>query len=152
LAAPVADARLQRLTQRLLIEAEALYLRSEAGIAALPLACRPGIFAARHVYAGIGGAVARRGYDSVSVRAHTTGRQKLGWLGLSVLRAAASVAMPASPLRKAAPEPEVVFLVEAAARKKVHGSRTEALFAVLAQLEAQDRSRRSLERLDVGHS
>ena len=56
---PTSDPRLQRLTRRLLRKAEAFYRRSETGFAALPLSCRPGIFAARHVYAGIGGAVAR---------------------------------------------------------------------------------------------
>ena len=143
---PRPDPRLQRLTRRLLGEAQALYLRSEAGIPALPLACRPGIFAARQVYAGIGGAVARLGHDSVSARGRTSSAQKLGWLGLSVLRAAASVVLPGSAVLHAPPMPEVAFLVDAAARKSTRFSRSEALFSALAQLEAQDRGRRPLDR------
>ena len=129
------------MTRRLLDEADRLYRRSEAGVAALPLACRPGIYAARHVYAGIGGAVARQGYDSITARARTNGRQKLGWLGLSVVRSGASVVLPnRRRCMRAAPQPEVAFLVEAAARKQQRFSRSDALFAVLAQLEAQDRA------------
>ncbi len=143
---PKPDRRVQALTRRLLDEADALYLRSEAGVPALPLACRPGIFAARHVYAGIGGAVARLNYDSISARARTTGRQKLGWLGLSLLRSAASVALPRSAVLHAAPAPEVAFLVDAAARREQRFSRSDALFSVLAQLEAKDRNRRPLDR------
>ncbi len=45
---------LAALVARLLREADGLYERSEAGIGALPLSCRPGIFAARYIYAGIG--------------------------------------------------------------------------------------------------
>ena len=143
---PVADHRTRRLTQRLLSEADALYTRSEAGVSALPLAVRPGIFAARHVYAGIGGAVARLGHDSITARARTTGRQKLGWLGLSLIRSAGTVIMPNSAVLHAPPMPEVVFLVDAAARKQLRFSRSDALFSALAQLEAKDRAGRPLDR------
>ena len=143
---PVSDPRSRRLTRRLLQEADALYLRSEAGVAALPLGCRPGIYAARHVYAGIGGAVARQGYDSISARARTTGRQKLGWLGLSLLRSGVSAVVPKSAVLHAPPVPEVAFLVEAAARRQARFSRSEALFATLSQLEAKDRAQRPLDR------
>ena len=146
LCSPLPDPRLQRLTRRLLGEAQAFYQRSEAGVAVLPLACRPGIFAARHVYAGIGGAVARLGYDSVSQRARTTSGQKLGWLALSVARAAASVVLPTSAILHAPARPEVAFLVEAAARKQARFSRSDALFAALAQLESHDRANRTLDR------
>ena len=108
---PVSDNRTKRLTRRLLAEAEVLYTRSESGVSALPLACRPGIYAARHVYGGIGGAVARLGYDSINARARTSGRQKLGWLGLSLVRAAATVVLPNSAVLHADPVPEVAFLV-----------------------------------------
>ena len=149
LRAPVSDARLQRLTRRLLSEADALYLRSEAGVAALPIACRPGIYAARHVYAGIGGAVAALGYDSINARARTTGRQKLFWLGLAVARTAISVAVPKAAVLHAPPVAEVAFLVDAAARKHLRFSRSDALFAALAQLEAKDRSHLPLDRAGV---
>lgn len=137
---PVCNSRTQALTRRLLDEADALYFQSEAGVAGLPLACRPGIYAARHVYAGIGGAVARLEYDSINARARTTGRQKLGWLGLSVLRSAVSMMLPQSAVLHAPAVAEVAFLVDAAAHKQTRFSRSEALFSVLAQLEAKDRS------------
>ena len=40
------------MAKRLLGEANRLYYRAEAGIAALPPRCRPGIYAARYIYAG----------------------------------------------------------------------------------------------------
>jgi phytoene synthase len=134
------------LTRRLLDEADRLYKRSEAGIAALPLACRPGIFAARYVYAGIGGAVARAGFDSVTLRARTTGRQKLGWLALSTMRAGGSVFLPGAATLHAAPAAEVGFLVQAAARTAAVSSRSDTLLQVFAQLEAKDRADHRLER------
>ncbi len=149
LKSPAPHPALQPLTRRLLDQADHFYHRSEAGVPALPLTCRPGIFAARHVYAGIGGAVARQGYDSFSSRARTTGRQKLGWLGLSVLRSAVSTVVPRSAILHAPAEPQVAFLVDAAARKQARFSRSEALFTALAQLESKDRANRSLDRAGV---
>ena len=55
LADPQGTKAVRAMVKRLLIEAEHLYLRSEAGIGALPLTIRPGIFAARFIYAGIAG-------------------------------------------------------------------------------------------------
>lgn len=144
---PKSNHQIRALTRRLLGEAEALYLRSEAGVAGLPLACRPGIYAARHVYAGIGGALARLDYDSINARARTTGKQKMGWLGLSLLRTAASVALPRSAVLHAPAVAEVAFLVEAAAHKQTRFSRSQTLFNVLAQLEAKDRGRHPLDHL-----
>jgi len=143
---PAADHRTRKLTQRLLTEADRLYLRSEAGVPALPLACRPGIFAARHVYAGIGTAVARNGHDSITRRARTSSRQKLGWLALSVLRSGMSLVAPGPATLHAAPAPEVAFLVQAAARQIPRFGRSDALLSVFAQLEAQDRARKGLDR------
>lgn len=87
LEAPTCDAALTDVVRRLLGEAEALYRRSEFGIAMLPRSCRPGIWAARLLYARIGDVVARRGYDSVSARASTTLTCKLRLLALAVLKA-----------------------------------------------------------------
>lgn len=139
LAAPTATPQLRRVVAKLLAEANRLYIRSEAGVAALPLSCRPGIFAARHIYGGIGEAVARAGHDSISARARTTTGQKLGWLALATARAAGSVVMPCPSVLHARPVPEVAFLVEAAARQATRKGRSDALLAVLAQLEARDR-------------
>lgn len=84
LAAPAFDARLAQVVARLLAEAEILYARADAGIARLPLACRPGIAAARFIYAGIGHQVARNGHDSVARRAVVPGRRKLALAGRAV--------------------------------------------------------------------
>lgn len=149
LQSPVADIRTKRLTRRLITEAGTLYARSEAGIAALPLTARPGIFAARHVYAGIGGAIQRLDHDTINARARTTGRQKLGWLALSLIRTAATAVVPKSAVLHAPPVPEVAFLVDAAARKQVRFSRSDALFSALAQLEAKDRGQSPLDRAGV---
>jgi phytoene synthase len=139
LAAPRPDAPVLRATARLLDKADQLYRRSEAGVSALPFGCRPGIMAARLIYAGIGGAVAQAGHDGVTARAHTSKRQKLGWLMLACLRAGATRLMPQPATLHAPPEPEVAFLVQAAARALPQRPRSEALLSVLAQLEARDR-------------
>ncbi|WP_103333146.1 15-cis-phytoene synthase [Pseudotabrizicola formosa] len=139
LADPAACDGVRRVTARLLREADRLYQRSEAGVAVLPLACRPGIFAARHIYAGIGGQVARAGFDSVGQRARTGRGQKLGWMMLAGLRAAASPLLPRPAVLHAKPAAEVAFLVDAAARKAGARGRSEALFEVLSQLEARSR-------------
>jgi phytoene synthase len=139
LARPLPDDRIRRVTARLLAEADRLYARADAGVPALPLACRPGIFAARHIYAGIGGAVARNGHDSITRRARTTKAQKIGWLALAALRAATTPLAPRAAVLHAAPVPEVAFLVQAAARQRPEKARSDALLSVLAQLEARDR-------------
>lgn len=139
LANPVPDDRIRSVVKRLLTAADRLYFRSESGVGGLPLVCRPGIYAARHIYAGIGAEIARNGYDSVTRRAYTNKRQKMGWLMLSATRAALSSVGPGCATLHAAPEPEVAFLVNAAAQPKPHRGRSEALIDILAQLEAQDR-------------
>lgn len=141
LAAPSPTPDIRAITRRLLAEADRLYLRAEAGIAALPLACRPGIFAARHIYAGIGTQVARAGYDSVTARARTGGAQKLGWLALALARSGAASVMPRSAILHARPLPEVEFLITAAARPAARqdewSDRLITLFADLAQRDRQ---------------
>ena len=146
LADPKASPAIRRITRRLLAEARRLYQRSEAGIAALPLSSRPGIFAARHCYDAIGRQVARNGFDSISQRAHTSKSQKIGLLSLSVARAAIVTVMPKSAVLHAKPLPETAFLVEAAARKtEPKFTWGENVISVLAQLEARDRNDEGLE-------
>jgi phytoene synthase len=142
LAAPVATPLHRALVARLLAEAERLYARARPGIAALPADCRPGIAAARLIYRAIGQDLAAHGHDSVTRRAHTTGRQKLGLLARAWAETAATLAMPVPATLHAEPQPECAFLVQAAARPATRPARSEALLAVLAQLEAQDRHRR----------
>lgn len=151
LADPVPDDRVRGVTRRLLREAEKLYGRAEAGIPALPFSARPGIYAARHVYAGIGGAIRKNGFDTISYRARTYKSQKLGWLLLSSVRSGLSAVMPRSAVLHARPLAECAFLVDAAARKtetqSVWGEgRAGALLSVLAELEARDQAAR-LDRL-----
>ncbi len=147
---PIPDDRIRGCVARLLREADKLYARGEAGIPALPVAARPGIYAARHIYAGIGGAIARNGHDTISYRARTYKGQKIGWLMLSAARAGASMVMPRSAVLHARPLRECAFLVNAAARQRPAATewgegRAGALLAVLADLEARDRAQR-LER------
>ena len=129
----------QGIVRRLIMEANRLYYRSEAGISALPVDCRAGIFAARHIYAGIGGRLERMGYNPLITRARTTKVAKLGWLMMSAAQASASFAMPKSAVLYAPPLEEVRFLVDATA-KGAAGSRVESLFDVLAELERRKRA------------
>lgn len=120
------------MVARLLREAEMLYARADAGIAALPFDCRAGIGAARRLYAAIGQQVARNGHDSVTSRAWVPLPRKLALAGRSLLAApwpgphgstppldavrdlvAAVVAAPAPPPRQRRPglEARVVWLV-----------------------------------------
>jgi len=50
-----------------------------------------------------------------------------------------SAVSPRAAFLHAAAEPEVAFLVRAAARGEARRGRSDALLSVLAQLEAQDR-------------
>jgi len=88
LAAPQHSPALGQVVQRLLREADALYQRVDAGVATLPLGCRPGINAARFLYAQIGLEVERRGLNPIDSRAVVSKRRKLG----SLLRALLTLA------------------------------------------------------------
>ncbi len=149
LADPRPDPRIAAVVRRLLGQADRLYRRAETGIGALPADCRPGIFAARHIYDGIGTAVARAGHDSISARARTGGPRKLGWIGLSALRAGGTMLLPRPATLHARPEPEVAHLVAAAALARPEPSGTDSLFEVFAQLKARDRAH-APEGLDAG--
>jgi phytoene synthase len=87
LAKPVFDDRLSSVIDRVLRAADALYLRADAGIANLPAACRPGMYAARLLYAEIGHEVARRGYDSVNQRAVVPWQRKARLLAGAMMAA-----------------------------------------------------------------
>ncbi|MEM7488923.1 MAG: phytoene/squalene synthase family protein [Pseudomonadota bacterium] len=140
LADPRADAAIRDIVRRLLAEAQRLYHRSETGVATLPVAARPGILAARHVYDGIGGEVRRAGFDSITRRARTSKAQKAAWLGRAVGQALWVTALPRSPILHAAPLDETAFLVRAAADPRpARGGWSEGLTEVFAQLAAHDR-------------
>lgn len=135
---PLPTGEVRRMVKRLLAEAERLYLRSEAGINVLPMQARTGIWAARLIYAGIGKEVRRQGYDSISMRAHTSTAQKLGWLMQSAARTAGSVMMPKSAVIYAPPLNEVAFLVDAASHGRRTAGRPMTVLNILAELKARE--------------
>jgi len=108
LADPKFTPALGQVIARLLDHAEMLYGRAESGIAQLPASCRPGINAARSLYAEIGREVARAGCDSVAQRAHVKGTRKLG---LVVQALAASTWLTRRP--RAEPLSACAFLIDA---------------------------------------
>lgn len=105
---PVFNDALGCVVRRLLDEADALYQRADGGIALLPVACRPGIRAARLLYADIGRHVGLNGFDSLSARAVVPGRRKLRL----VVRSFTSRTKVAQTVATA-PLPEAAFLVAA---------------------------------------
>jgi len=115
LRSPIFDRRLAQVIQRLLAEADRLYRRAECGIGALPRDCRPGIQAARLVYAEIGHALRTAGLDSVNQRTVVArGRQ----MALVARASAASVVPPGHPMSDVdgdAPLAAIRHLVDAAA-------------------------------------
>jgi len=152
LARPEATPEIRAITRRLLFEARKLYYRAEAGVAALPPSCRPGIYAARHVYAAIGREIERAGHDSVTRRARTSAARKAALLGYALMRTGVSAVLPRSAVIYARPLPETAFLVEAAARRAPPGGawgegRAGSLIAILAELESR---RRRPTRLEPG--
>lgn len=138
LADPRPTPEVRRMTARLLVEADRLYLRAQTGIALLPRPARMGIWAARLIYAGIGGEVRRQGCDSIGRRAHTSKAQKLGWMAQAGMRAGLSTVMPTSAVIYAPPLSETAFLVEAAATPRPGLRRTTALLTILAELKSRE--------------
>lgn len=139
---PVFNDAIGDIVKRLLDTADTLYRRAEAGIAKLPTACRPGIYAARLLYAEIGQEIARNGYDSVSQRAFVTPARKLTLLG----RAMAVTPLPIKTVCTAEPLEENRFLVDALAVPepfKVEGGVGDKVVWVLdlfQQLEERERA------------
>lgn len=130
------------MVKKLVVEANGLYYRSEAGLPVLPRGCRPGIYAARYIYAGIAGRLVGMDFDSITDRARTSKAQKLGWLARSLAQSGISLMMPRSPVLYARPLAEVQFLVDAAA-KDGPAPRSDSLFEALASLEAKRQSERA---------
>ena len=112
LARPRFSAALAEVVQRLLDTADWLYQRAESGIGRLPWGCRPGIYAARFVYAEIGRELERCSLDSVNQRAITSTARKAQLLGKAV---GASFAPPTQDLHLA-PLDETSYLIEAVAK------------------------------------
>lgn len=105
---PSFSPRLGGVIARLLDAADVLYARADAGIAELPLDCRPAIAAARLLYADIGREIREGGCDSVSTRHYTRPLRKLALCA----RAVASQWTRPDPDRSA-PLDETRFLIDA---------------------------------------
>jgi phytoene synthase len=142
LAAPRPSPAVAEITRRLLAEAERLYRRADAGIAALPPAARPAIFAASLMYAEIGAVLRARNHDPVSRRAATAPARKAALAARAFGRAAAASLMPQSAVLHAPPLAETAFLVAAAADPVAGSAKAEHLTAIFSELR-----RRDLERL-----
>jgi phytoene synthase len=108
---PVFTEALGSVVMWLLNAADVLYRRADDGIANLPADCRPGISAARHLYAAIGHQVAARGGDSIASRAVVPPSRKARLLGRALFAAAVNRDSRAGQ----APLEATRFLVEAVA-------------------------------------
>ncbi|WP_199873310.1 phytoene/squalene synthase family protein [Ideonella sp. A 288] len=114
LARPRHSPALAIVVQRLLDAADALYHRVDAGIAELPGPCRPGIHAARTLYAAIGHQVARNGLDPLAGRASVPGPRKARLLVQATVRARLGPAFD-TVARAEPPLAATRYLVDAAA-------------------------------------
>lgn len=138
LAAPRFEPALAGVVQRLLDAADDLYARAAAGVSSLPLDCRPGINAARLLYAEIGHEVARAGGDSVNRRAVVSGPRKTALL----LQAGLGL-WPSCARLSEAPLPATLPLLEAVARTtppSVAASKAEFVVDLFARLERSERA------------
>jgi phytoene synthase len=132
---PVFTPALGRVVARLLAVADILYARADAGIGELPMNCRPGIGAARLLYAEIGHKVLRNGGDSVSTRAVVSGRRKLALLAEGLFQAVFPATVNSAP-----PLAETQFLVEAvmaATMRRPAESGVGRLLDLFARIEAR---------------
>jgi phytoene synthase len=110
LSEPVFSPALGGVVHRLLRAADLHYATSESAIARLPATCRPGIMAARMLYAEIGREVERAGCDSVDRRAVVSPLRK-AMLMVNVMTALiAPASMECRPSL-----PEAAFLIDAVA-------------------------------------
>lgn len=122
---PVFNEAIARVVARLLNAADALYERAGSGIARLPIACRPAISAARHVYAEIGREVERNGFDSVAQRAVVSRRRKLVLIARAI---GATLAWPPAGHDNPQAIQAVQFLVDEASRPRtrLRGAESQA--------------------------
>ena len=128
---PVHMPALARVVERLLCVAEGLYARAEPGINALPANCRPGMRAARLLYAEIGREVARRGFDSINQRAIVSWQRKARILADAMVGRAP---LPRGPVRVRQPAAALLHRLRGSMRcgPTRAGTRVEARAAALA--------------------
>lgn len=150
LAAPAFTPPIAMIVQRLLDAADGLYQRATAGIAQLPASCRPGIYAARALYAEIGREVERNDRNSITQRAVVSGERKLQVLARTML----SMDRDWRPARAFPPQDQIAatrFLIEAVAatpwreaqRAKPIEDRVVWVIDLFARLERRDQMLRS---------
>ncbi len=149
--APQHNAGLGSVTRRLLVVADKLYRRADAGLTRLPLRCRPGMYAARLLYSAIGDEVRRRDYDSVNQRAVVGPMGKLLRLarlpGLPLLDASAVAAPVLRENRflveavNSHPGPRVSSLVE-------HEGKVAWMLAMIQELDRRDRQNGTVDSGD----
>jgi len=153
LAAPAFTPAIAAIVQRLLDAADAMYARATLGIAHLPLSCRPGIYAARALYAEIGRELERGGLDSVSRRAVVSTERKLMVLART-LALLETEWMPAKGFAASTQIDETRFLIDAVAsmplrerapklRAKPVEDRVVWVIDLFARLERRDQMLRS---------
>ena len=109
LESPRFSPQLANVVRQLLEAADVLYERSACGVSQLPMACRPGINAARWIYSDIGRELEWLGLDSIQHRAVVSGSRKLMRLTRSLLSSIRPRARDFAP-----PLKEVAVLVDAA--------------------------------------
>jgi phytoene synthase len=145
LAKPSFTPQIAGIMQRLLDAADLLYARAGAGIAHLPRSCRPGMHAARALYAEIGREVERAGLNSVKQRAVVSGRRKLAVLLARLIGSGPAPARLSDPAL-----PAVAYLVDAvtaaalpprgaAARRRPVEDRVVWVLDLFTRLEQRDR-------------
>jgi phytoene synthase len=86
---PTPSAQLTHVLKQVLAEAERRYELADEGIRQLPRSCRPGILAARRLYAEIGHTVAHNDYDSINQRA-VVSRARKGQILIGLIRGPAA--------------------------------------------------------------
>ena len=104
---PQPSPQLTAVPRRMLAEASRRYRLADEGIRQLPRRCRPGIFAARRLYAEIGQTVVANDYDPISQRAIVSRARKCLIL-LGLIRSVA----PAPDLLREPCGPENQFLID----------------------------------------
>ncbi|MDE8345123.1 MAG: phytoene/squalene synthase family protein [Acidocella sp.] len=135
LKAPQFSSALAGVVRRLLDEAGLLYARGRAGLASLPLDCRPGIAAAARIYQAIGARIADAGYNSITQRAHVSGRAKAMIAGRAL-----SDCIATGQMNNMTTLPANLFLITAAAVEIT--AEPTAIIKLLTMFERLERSQR----------
>ncbi|MEO0615441.1 MAG: phytoene/squalene synthase family protein [Pseudomonadota bacterium] len=121
---PQPSPALAGVIQRLILDADKLYLRARTGIPQLPLGCRPGIYAAMRIYREIGVQLRHNGCDSVTTRTVVSRGRKSFLLGHAMLSTIRGKALSQEP-----PLEANRFLVESVGRAAAPMTVAERWFA-----------------------